>query len=84
MILWFQVEDGTIRRAAYRTYGCPSATACGSMTAEVLTGRRVKQALQLEAADLIRLLRGLPEGKEHCATLAVQALAQAFRKNGDG
>ena len=29
MILWFQVENGHIQRAAYATYGCPAAVASG-------------------------------------------------------
>jgi NifU-like protein involved in Fe-S cluster formation len=78
VILWLQVEEGTIRRAAYQTYPCPAAIACGSITAEVLAGRTVEQARQLEASDVIALLRGLPEGKEDRASLAVEALRRAI------
>jgi nitrogen fixation NifU-like protein len=80
MVLWFEVEDGQIRRAAYKTYGCPSAVACGSITAQALTGRTVEQALRLTAQDILRLLGGLPEGREHCAVLAQEAVAKAFPK----
>src|SRR5262249_50465767 len=78
MELWFQVEEGTIRRAAYRTYPCPAATACGSVVAEVLTGRPVAAAQRLAAGDVATLLGRLPEGKEHCPRLAAAALADAF------
>lgn len=78
MLLWFQVDGDRILRAAYRTYPCPAATACGSMTAALATGRSVAQILQLTAEDLTRALGGLPEGKEHCPALAIQALARAL------
>ena len=80
MILWFEVADGCIQRAVYATYGCPAAVASGSITATLLTGRTVKQALLLTAEDIIRVLQGLPEGKEDCAQLAATALRNAFRE----
>ena len=80
MILWFQVENGQIQRAAYATYGCPAAVASGSITATLLIGRTVEQALLLTAEDIIRVLQGLPEGKEECAQLAATAVQKAFQK----
>src|SRR5205823_1283524 len=44
MTLWLVVNGERIERAAYHTYGCPAAVACGSVTAEVLAGRTVAQA----------------------------------------
>ncbi len=79
MILWLEVVDGQIVRATYDTYGCPAAVACGSMTAQVITGRRLDQALKLTARDLVLLLKGLPEGKGHCPELAIQALTIALQ-----
>jgi NifU-like protein involved in Fe-S cluster formation len=69
---------GRVRRAAYRTYGCPAAVACGSMTAQLATGRSVETLLELNARDIALLVGGLPRGKEHCADLAVRALRAAF------
>ena len=80
MILWFEVRDGAIARAAFRTYGCAAATAVGSITTVVLTGRTVEQALRLTARDIELVLGGLPEGKEHCPRLAVEAISKAFEK----
>jgi nitrogen fixation NifU-like protein len=80
MILWFQVENGCIQKAAYATYGCPAAIASGSITATLLTGRTVEQALRLTAEDIIRVLQGLPEGKQDCAQLAATALQNAFQE----
>jgi nitrogen fixation NifU-like protein len=79
MRLWFEVREGRILDAAYATYGCPAAVASGSVAAEVLIGRTVEQALLLTAADILLLLRGLPEGKEHCAQLTAEALQNALK-----
>ena len=77
--LWLNLSDGTILSASYATYGCPSAVACASLTCELLRGRNVDQAMLLEPKDLMLLLGGLPEGKEHCAKMAVDALRHAIR-----
>ena len=78
MLLWFEVADRRIRTAAYQTYGCPAAVACGSIAAQVLTGRTVDQALSLTARDIDLLLQGLPDGKAHCPLLAIKAIRNAF------
>jgi len=83
MSLWFVVEDGRILRSAYATYGCPAAVASGSITAALLTGRTVEQALRLTAEDIIRVLQGIPEGKEECAKLAEIAVQAALATPGE-
>lgn len=83
MILWFQVENGCIRKATYATYPCPAAVASGSITATLLTGRTIEQALRLTAEAVICVLQGLPEGKEECAHLAANAVQAAFAARGE-
>ena len=78
VLLWFKVAGDKIVAGSYETYGCPAAVACASLTAEILKGRTVAQALSLTPQDLTLLLGGLPEGKEHCPKLAVQAIRSAF------
>lgn len=82
MILWFEVRADVILRAAFRTFGCAAATAAGSITTVLLTGRTVEQALRLTAWDIDLVLGGLPEGKEHCPRLAVEAVRNAFEQKG--
>ena len=73
------IEAGTVWNAAYETYGCAAATACGSLVTTLLIGRTVEQADLIDSVDIIRILGGLPEGKEHCARLAEQATRKALR-----
>lgn len=79
MILTLRIDGDTILEAAYQTYGCPAAMASGSITAQILKGRTVAQAFAVEPKDIHLLLGGLPEGKGHCADLAVEALNDALR-----
>nr|WP_309698013.1 iron-sulfur cluster assembly scaffold protein [Armatimonas sp.] len=79
VVLWFVVSGERIDRAAYKTFGCPAAIASASMVAELVEGRLVEAALMLTESELIQALGGLPEGKEHCPKLAVQALVAAFQ-----
>ena len=77
-VIWLRIEGGRIAEAAYRTHGCPAAMASCSMVAELATGKTVDQALGLRPEELMEALGGLPEGKEHCPVLAVEALRNAI------
>ena len=79
VILWLKVEGDHIIKATYETYGCPASVACASLSAQLLAGRTVKQALSVTPHDLMLILGGLPEGKEHCPVLAVEAIQNAFK-----
>ena len=80
VILWMIVEGDVIREATYEMYGCPAAEATSSIAAYVLSGRTVAQALEIEARDLILILGGLPEGKDHCPDLAVAGIRTALQE----
>jgi len=83
MTLWLGLEGDRIAQAAYKSNGCPSAMACGSMTCEIVRGRTVAEALRLEPQDLILILGGLPEGKGECAERAIIALRDALKQEGE-
>jgi nitrogen fixation NifU-like protein len=84
MQIWLEIDEvdevGEVKimRAAFKTFGCPSATASGSMICRLLTGMAVEKAKLLTAADLLLILGGLPEGREFCAELCVEALREAL------
>jgi nitrogen fixation NifU-like protein len=69
-----------IMEARFETYGCPAAIACGSWTAHWIIGKTAKEANMLVARDLITIMGGLPLGKEHCATLAIEALYDGIQQ----
>jgi nitrogen fixation NifU-like protein len=75
--MYLTVEQETVLHAAYQTFGCPAAIAAASMAAELAEGKSLGEAASIREADIVEVLGGLPEGKEHCPRLAVQALRDA-------
>jgi len=74
------VESGQIKRAAYQTYGCPTSRACGALACRLLTGRSLGQAALIAANDLVVILDGVPEGKEHCPKMTAEAIQRAIEE----
>lgn len=80
VVLWLQVAESTVIAAAYQTYGCPAAIASASALAELVTGLPLSEVSELTPVAVIEALEGLPEGKEHCPRLAIDALQNALAK----
>jgi len=80
MTISLRMDGDTVAEAAFETYGCPSSIACGSWVTAWITGRPLSMAEALDADSLMKVLGGLPLGKEHCAALAVRALRDAARR----
>jgi len=78
MKLWLRVLDSKIVQAGYETYGCPTAMACGSATCQLISGGPVERAKRVTEQDLLVVIGGVPEGKEHCPRLAIEALEKAI------
>ena len=77
MQIWLIIEEGSILKAAYRSPGCPSSSACGGVLCALVTGREVARALSLTVQDLLNVIGELPEGKGHYAERAIRALQAA-------
>lgn len=77
MEMCLRVQDSRIEVATFMTDGCGPTVACGSMLTRLVQDRTLEEAADIEAADLIIALDGLPPEHVHCATLAVQTLRLA-------
>lgn len=77
MEISFKAKDGKITDAAFWTNGCSTTVACGSMSSELIKGEDVAQALATSQNDILEALGGLPEGNQHCAMLAANAVKAA-------
>lgn len=77
--VWLRVEDGWVRDAGFTTDGCGPSRACGSMATELVVGRTVKTALELEQDDILEELEPFPEDHVHCALLAANVMNAAAR-----
>jgi Fe-S cluster assembly scaffold IscU len=87
MRLQIMVEDGIIKDAKFKTFGCGSAIASSSLATEWLKGKSLAQALTIDNMDIVEELT-LPPVKIHCSVLAEDAIKSAIKdyqnKNLDG
>lgn len=71
-------ENGIIRDAKFKTYGCGSAIASSSLATEWLKGRTLDQATAIKNSDIAEEL-ALPPVKIHCSILAEDAIKAAIK-----
>ena len=78
-------DDGKIKDAKFKTFGCGSAIASSSLATEWLKGKSVDEALSIDNMDIVEEL-ALPPVKIHCSVLAEDAIKSAIKdyheKNG--
>jgi len=69
-------EDGIIRDAKFKTYGCGSAIASSSLVTEWVKGMHIDDAANLRNSQIAEEL-ALPPVKIHCSILAEDAIKAA-------
>ncbi len=86
MKMYLKIEDGIIKDAKFKTFGCGAAVATSSMATEMLIGKTIKEAEMISNKAVMEALDGLPPVKVHCSVLAEEAIAAALQdyksKNG--
>jgi nitrogen fixation NifU-like protein len=71
-------EDGIIRDARFKTYGCGSAIASSSLVTEWVKGMHIDDASNLKNSQIAEEL-ALPPVKIHCSILAEDAIKAAIK-----
>jgi nitrogen fixation NifU-like protein len=69
-------NDGIIRDARFKTYGCGSAIASSSLVTEWVKGMHIDDAVNLKNSQIAEEL-ALPPVKIHCSILAEDAIKAA-------
>ncbi len=78
MRLQIQVgDDGVIKDAKFKTYGCGSAIASSSLLTEWVKGKTLEEASDIKNTDIAEELE-LPPVKIHCSVLAEDAIRSAI------
>ena len=78
MRLQIEVEDGIIKDAKFKTYGCGSAIASSSLLTTMVKGMTLDRAGEIKNMDLAEEL-ALPPVKIHCSVLAEDAIKAAIK-----
>ena len=71
-------DDGIIKEAKFKTFGCGAAVATSSMATELVTGKTVNEAMKVTNKAVMDALDGLPPVKVHCSLLAEEAIHAAL------
>jgi nitrogen fixation NifU-like protein len=69
-------DDGVIKDAKFKTYGCGSAIASSSLVTEWVKGKTLDEALAIKNTQIAEEL-ALPPVKVHCSILAEDAIKAA-------
>ena len=77
MRLQIKVEEGIIKDACFKTYGCGSAIASSSLVTEWVKGRTLDEAGKISNSQIAEEL-ALPPVKIHCSILAEDAIKAAI------
>ena len=77
MRLQIEVEDGIIKDAKFKTYGCGSAIASSSLVTTMVKGMTLDEASAVKNMDIVEEL-ALPPVKIHCSVLAEDAIKSAI------
>ena len=77
-----RISAGKISEIRFKAKGCVPAIACGSALCELIQGRTLEDARQLNREELMRAVGGLPDASTHASHLAMETLAKVLGELG--
>lgn len=78
MEFYLEIENNKIVDIKYYSEGCNATKACGAMTAHLVKGKTLDEALFISAGEIKKNIPNLEEDHLHCSLLSVSAFYRAI------
>lgn len=78
MKIYLNFDKGTVKEAKYEVMGCAGAISAAMAAVDLITGKSIDFAKNLNDGDIFNALKNIPEKKHHCIQLAVKTLHKAL------
>jgi nitrogen fixation protein NifU and related proteins len=80
MKLYIKVDEKErIKDIKFHTLGCAAAIAASDMACDLIRGKTLKKALDIDYKKIVKGLGNLPSLKIHCSVLARQGIKAAIK-----
>ena len=84
MKIYLKIDDNTITDIRYQVLGCPGAISASMAAVDLVKGKSIEQARNLNDGDVFKQLDDIPAKKHHCIQLAVKTLHKALDEYKNG
>ena len=78
MKIYLLIENGIIKDASFKTFGCCAAIASTDVACDLIKGKSIEDALKVTNQQVFDVLGELPPNKIHCSVLAEEAIRAAI------
>lgn len=84
--IYLKIDHNKIIDVRYQVLGCPGAISAAMASVDLVKGKHLEYARNIDDSDVFNQLENVPAKKHHCIQLAVKALHKAIDeyKNGNG
>ena len=80
MTIYLDFDGDIIKEAKYEVMGCAGAISAAMAAVDIITGKNIAFAKNLNDGDIFKMLETIPEKKHHCIQLAVKTLHKALEE----
>ena len=78
--VYLQITEGVIKHASYYAEGCGVTIAIGSVMTDLLREQTLRNAWEISADKVMKVLEGVPADKVFCIDVSLSALRSALAK----
>ena len=76
--IYIKVRGDRLKEVTFEICGCPASIATTSVLTELVKGKTLDEAIEIDEMDVVKALGNLPPSKIHCSNLGTAALFQAI------